>query len=137
MTMHTSRWILGLALTSFMALAVGEGCGGNADTNADGGGSADPSTGPGPSTTGLGEGLPCDVVDVLAQECVACHADPPTAGAPVTLLTYDDLLAPAASDPSKTLAEVSLERMKDTVAPMPPGLGPSDEAIAVFEAWVA
>lgn len=89
------------------------------------------------NTTGVkpGEGLPCDVTKVLQDKCWSCHGVTPVAGAPISLATYDDLAGPAKSDASKTAAQLSVERMKSTSAPMPPGTGAMAEA-AVLEAWI-
>jgi hypothetical protein len=125
-----------LAAVAAATLVVAAGCGSDGGSGS-GGASSGAGAGPVQTTTTVGEGLPCDVADVLAQECAACHSDPPTAGSPMSLLSYDDLAAPALSDPSKTMAAVSLERMLDMAAPMPPGAGPTPEAVAVFDAWLA
>ncbi len=89
------------------------------------------------NTTGAkpGDGLPCDVTKVLQDRCWSCHGVTPVAGAPISLATYEDLTGPAKSDASKTAAQVSVERMKSTTAPMPPGTGAPDDA-AVIEAWI-
>jgi len=90
----------------------------------------------GPAGSGLATGLPCDVQALLENRCIACHSGS-TPSSP-RLLDYKDLLAPSKSDPNKTMAQASLERMKDLVRPMPPlpALGPELEEIATFEAWV-
>jgi hypothetical protein len=81
-------------------------------------------------------GLPCDVAKVLAASCTDCHGRPLAEGAPVALVTYEDLVAPSLSDPNRSVAAVSLERIKETRRPMPPdeALGASD--VAVLESWV-
>lgn len=90
---------------------------------------------PGPTVPGAPSGLPCDVAQLLASKCQSCHRSPPS-GAPMALMTREHLLAPAPSDPSRTVAAVSVERMKSTVRPMPPGAPASAQEIAVLEAWV-
>ena len=83
-------------------------------------------------------GLPCEVDAILAQTCRTCHGDPPN-GAPFSLVSLADLVAPSISDPNRTVAEVALERMRSQDNPMPPAPGtPVDAAsVEVFEAWVA
>jgi hypothetical protein len=83
------------------------------------------------------DGLPCDVQQILATYCTSCHSDPPVAG-PMGLVTYADLTAPAVTQPSKTVAQLSLQRMQSTVAPMPPASMPPVSAadLATFAAWV-
>lgn len=58
------------------------------------------------------------VAEILAS-CQSCHSDPPN-GAPNPLVTREQLAARSASDPEKTVAQVSLERMLDDRDPMPP-----------------
>src|SRR4051812_14727195 len=72
----------------------------------------------GPAGSGLATGLPCDVQAVLENRCIACH-DGKTAGAP-KMLDYADLMRPSVTDPTKSLAVLSLARMKSTTSPMPP-----------------
>lgn len=83
--------------------------------------------------SGAVTGLPCDVQQVFENRCIGCHLGP----SPAALLTYDDLKKPS-KDPSKTLAQASVERMKSTTNPMPPApaLAATPEEIAVVEAWV-
>jgi hypothetical protein len=82
--------------------------------------------------------LPCEIEQLLAQRCRSCHGDP-LRGAPMPLITHDDLLAPAPSDPSATTAEKAAARMADPTAPMPPGASATVPAVevAAFEAWLA
>ena len=91
----------------------------------------------GPAGSGLATGLPCDVQAVIENRCIACH-DGNTAGAP-KMLTYTDLLQPSKLDPKKSLAVLSVERMKSTTSPMPPppAVGPDADEIQVFADWVA
>src|SRR3990172_7589393 len=83
----------------------------------DGGGTTN---GDGINTTGSGAGtgavtgLPCDVQQLLENRCIGCHLGT----SPPPLLTYDDLIKHAPTNPTKTIALVSLERMKSTTAPM-------------------
>lgn len=81
-------------------------------------------------------GLPCDVATVLASSCASCHGAVPSGGAPNTMLTYEDLVASSVTDPSRTVAELSVTRMQDAQRPMPPSGGSAADA-AVFAAWIA
>lgn len=96
----------------------------------------DPGTGTeeGPAGTGLNTNLPCDVQAILENRCIACH-DGKTA---VAMLKYSDLVAPAPSDPSKTLAQQALLRMQSDTNPMPPppAVPPEEDEIESFRAWV-
>jgi hypothetical protein len=97
-----------------------------------------PPSGPtpkGPAGTGLATGLPCDVQAVLENRCLACHSGP----SPAPLLSYEDLVAKSTVDPTKTLAQLALERMKSKTSPMPPppAVAPDADEIATFADWVA
>ncbi|MCU0695087.1 MAG: hypothetical protein MUC96_01010 [Myxococcaceae bacterium] len=117
------------------------GCGGVIATADDGGstGSAGGTAGAGGGSAGSAtdggfEGLPCDVGALLQSRCIGCHRNPPTGGAPNALTSRADLLA--TSSGGQRYAELSLARMKNAAAPMPPGgLLPATE-VARFEAWV-
>jgi mono/diheme cytochrome c family protein len=82
------------------------------------------------------EGVPCEVAKVFTTSCTSCHGAKPTHGAPSSLVTYEDLTAKSDSDPGRSAAELSLERMKSSKRPMPPdGLLAADE-IAIVETWI-
>jgi cytochrome c553 len=104
------------------------------------GGSAEsmspPGTGGAVGTAGFDiTGLPCDVAEMLAASCASCHGATPSGGAPNALTTYEQLMAPSMSAPSLSVAELSLQRMKDTKSPMPP-TGSAAADIAVLEGWL-
>lgn len=102
-------------------------------------GAADPGS---PGSGGEGGinsgGLPCAVRDILAQKCSGCHADTPRFGAPMSLIDYDDLTAPAVSDESQNVSELVVQRVSAQSSRMPPV--PNDpltpEQIATLSAWV-
>jgi mono/diheme cytochrome c family protein len=85
--------------------------------------------------SGADTGLPCNVQAVLENRCVGCHR----AGSPTPFLTYEDLTKPSITDPSKTMVQMAIERMKNDAKPMPPK--PAQRAlfdeIAAFSGWVA
>jgi cytochrome c5 len=115
-----------------------DGDGGVDPTGSEGGASLPPSGAPsGPAGTGLATGLPCDVQAVLENRCLACHGGQMT-GVP-SMLNYDDMLAKSKIDPTKTLAQLSLDRMKSTTSPMPPppAVAPDPDEIQTFADWVA
>jgi cytochrome c553 len=82
-------------------------------------------------------GLPCDVAQFLQAKCDACHSSPPTAGAPMPLMTYADLVSRSRSDASKTNARLAVDRMRSASAPMPPATYLSGADIAILADWVA
>ena len=106
-----------------------------ADT--EGGAVLPPSGAPeGPAGTGLATGLPCDVQAVLENRCLACHGGQMTGVPP--MLNYDDMMAKSKVDPTKTLAQLSLDRMKSATSPMPPppAAAPDPDEIQTFADWV-
>ena len=88
--------------------------------------------------TGPGAPLPCEVQDIVDAACASCHAETPRFGAAFPLLTVADFQQPAPSDPSRTIAEVALERVTDGTSPMPPVPNPmlSDAQVAALQSWV-
>ncbi|MEM6989457.1 MAG: hypothetical protein AAF721_03135 [Myxococcota bacterium] len=105
-----------------------DGAGTTTGTDPDDGGSED-----GPS----GEGLPCDVADVLAANCWSCHSDPPKFGASMPLASVEDFLVPSISDATRPVYELVGERITSDAMPMPAdgSLSPEDRAVLVN--WVA
>ncbi|HEY8075412.1 MAG TPA: hypothetical protein VIF62_14910 [Labilithrix sp.] len=146
--MRILPWMM---LASVGAAALAAACGDtiNEGDVHHGPGTAPPATDPdggdvtamndGLNTTGMGAGsgaatgLPCDVQQLLENRCIGCHLGP----SPPALLTYADLMKPS-SDPSKNLAQRSLERMQSTSSPMPPApaVAPTAAEITTFQAWV-
>lgn len=139
-------WLLGLlAIGALGGVAVATSCApfsGNdatpeATEETDAGTYIDPG---GLNTTGVGAGtgdntgLPCDVQQLLENRCIACHLST----SQIPLLSYDQLVKPSKSDPSKNLAAVALARMQNPSDPMPPApaMAPTADEIAVFKTWV-
>jgi hypothetical protein len=90
-----------------------------------------------PDVDQVSSDLPCDVAAVLDARCNSCHGSAAVPGIPLTLASYADLSAPSPFDPSQSVAELAVQRMKDGVSPMPPGVPAPSEDVAVLEAWVA
>ncbi len=84
-------------------------------------------------------GLPCDVQALLSSRCVTCHGVIPNQGAPMSLVTYADLLAPARSNPAMTVSELAVLRMQSASAQMPPApaIHATPAEIAVLQDWNA
>lgn len=83
-----------------------------------------------------GAGFTCAVQTLLATKCQVCHTDPPQGGAKVPLLTVAQLLDWSTVDPSRSVAQVALERMKSGI--MPPAFfnNPVTQAeVQAFESW--
>jgi cytochrome c5 len=88
----------------------------------------------GPAGSGLVTGLPCDVQAVIENRCISCH-EGATPGAP-RLLDYADFKKLSVGDPTKTLAEQSLIRMKNGQMPPAPAEPPNADEIQIFDDWV-
>jgi cytochrome c551/c552 len=95
------------------------------------------------STGGAGgtavENLPCDVDTVLKDHCQQCHGATPQFGAPMSLVTYADLVANAPEDPSQKVYQAVEARTHDDAKPMPqppnPRLDAADQA--TLDNWIA
>jgi hypothetical protein len=88
---------------------------------------------PGAEPTKKRKGLPCNIAEIV-KPCGDCHGE--TRQAPLRLLSYDDFRAPS-TDPDRSVAELSLTRMKSDTRPMPPTGKLEAAKIAAFEAWVS
>jgi len=82
----------------------------------------------------------CSALSVFRGNCQTCHAATPLYGAPMPLLTIDNLRARSVTNPGKYVYELVGQRIHDDQKPMPP---PSTndrltatEAAAV-DAWIA
>ncbi|MET0285742.1 MAG: hypothetical protein ABW352_14780 [Polyangiales bacterium] len=124
---------------SVQALAIGTmlaACGGDSDN-----GDADPSDPTGATAdggvTGIKQGSWCAAREVLQSACTDCHGTVPSAGAPMSLETYDDLSAAAKSDRSKKVYQVVKDRIHDTKNPMPPQREMTSSEMAAIDDWVA
>jgi hypothetical protein len=129
------------AVASFLVLVAHGACGGSTSA-------AGPSTsGPidldsgGPPVTGPSgpSGLPCDVDKILATHCRKCHSAPPQYGAPMPLMTWENLHARAVSDESKNVYDLVPLKIANDAAPMPPPPNPrlSDADRKVLADWAA
>jgi hypothetical protein len=125
----------------FLSLALG--CESVGDIGAQAGGDPPP---PGSAGTGgnvglgstpLPTGLPCDVQNVFAAHCTACHGITPLGGAPMSLVTIAELTAASAVDPSQTNAQRSVARMQSTTTPMPPTPPAASAAeVSTVQSWI-
>ncbi len=119
-----------VTLASLFSTACGTAetaSGGNGGGGGDGGGA-----GGGPNQSGI----PCDVAKVLADHCLSCHGEKPSAGAPVSLVTYADLTAPSAVDPAISYVARAVIRMGDSAEPMPPSGGSTPGDVAILQSWI-
>src|SRR5262245_58885708 len=88
---------LGSLLGAFSLYA---GCGDDAPGAGPKGGGAAGSGGSAASPAGL----PCAVERLLRERCQQCHGGPTAFGAPMSLVTRQDLAGPSFSDPSASTA---------------------------------
>ncbi|MDD9947546.1 MAG: hypothetical protein OXU20_41280 [Myxococcales bacterium] len=79
----------------------------------------------------------CGVRDMLATQCGNCHGSEPSFGAPMSLVSHDDLMAASPADGRPNFV-VAMERIKDDRRPMPPAPNPKllDADVAMLQAWV-
>lgn len=109
-----------------------------------GGGSGGGSGGGAGGGAGAGDGgavqsSGCAVEALLATRCTACHGNPPSNSAPVSLDTLAALRAPSQLDATKSNAERCVARMKEPIARMPPApeAPASADEVAQLEVWLA
>lgn len=88
--------------------------------------------------TNVATGLPCEVAAIFTKHCASCHGATTAFGAPMSLVSHADLLAPAKLHPKQKTFEVVLERVHDDASPMPPAPKPrlSKDELATLDAWV-
>jgi hypothetical protein len=79
----------------------------------------------------------CGVKKTLDARCTACHNPQKTAGAPMSLKTHADLIAPAVSDPTKKVYEVVGTRTHDQQRPMPPQGVLDAPELGPLDSWIA
>lgn len=120
-----------LLLLAALAFAAGAAC--YTGPNIDGTKTSSSPTEPTGGSNVVASGLPCDVASFLQAHCAECHSSTPRGGAKTTLTTREALLG---SWEGRPLAEVALERMKDTATPMPPGGLLAESNFAAFAKWV-
>jgi hypothetical protein len=91
-----------------------------------------------PGTATAAEGSFCSTIGVMRNRCQTCHGATRQFGAPMSLVTYDDLKKPAFSDPTKKVYQLVGTRIHDTAKPMPPSGNPTLQAgeIATIDAFV-
>lgn len=82
----------------------------------------------------------CNVSHIATQKCQLCHAAAPVYGAPMPLVTHDDFLRPAVSNPARKVYEMIPERINatDIVRRMPPstGMALDQTELGEMNAWV-
>jgi hypothetical protein len=92
---------------------------------------------PGGATLPVADATWCGVKRTLDSRCTACHNEMKTAGAPMSLKTHADLIAPAVSDPTKKVFQVVGVRVHDKMRPMPPQGDLTPEQLTSIDTWIA
>lgn len=95
------------------------------------GGAGGEATAGGGGTAAVGQGLPCDVAAILADNCQTCHAATPKFGAPMSLVSRADLLAAPPTFAQPSVGAAAVARTADgSMPPTPnPALSPADQAV--------
>ena len=106
------------------------------DGTAGGSGDSGDATGSGEDGAQAGD-IPCEVQEVLAANCTGCHSDPVKFGATMPLASIEHFRVPAVTDPTVSVADLTLARMVDTDRPMPADSSLSDGDRGIIEAWIA
>lgn len=114
-------------------------------TKVDAGGKKDAGTpvatgtdaGSGDKTPAAGADLWCDALKVFEAKCQSCHGTTTAAGAPMSLVTFADAIAPAPVTKGKKVYETVKTRIHDDKNPMPPGKPLTAAESAPIDAWIA
>jgi hypothetical protein len=83
-------------------------------------------------SSALSPTFPCAVQDVIERNCIACHSNPPKAGAPMPLAADSEWHATLHGD---SVIQLAMARIHAATQAMPPG-GMSDADRAVLDAWL-
>jgi hypothetical protein len=77
----------------------------------------------------------CGVLDVMRADCHTCHGSARNAGAPMSLVSYEDFMAPAVTEPALKVYQLVSRRIHETQRPMPPAGMLVAEKLATIDAW--
>jgi mono/diheme cytochrome c family protein len=97
-----------------------------------------PSNVPGSSNVGAPNGpsgLPCDVDAIFRANCQTCHGPSPAGGAPMSLVTHDDLLRDLDGKKVYELVKERIHAEGESVMPPRPGKLSAD-ALATLDTWI-
>jgi mono/diheme cytochrome c family protein len=78
----------------------------------------------------------CAALNVVQSNCQNCHGSTLVAGAPMSLVTFDDFMKPAPSDPARKVHQLVGERVHDLKRPMPPQGVLSQDKLGGLDAWL-
>jgi hypothetical protein len=85
-----------------------------------------------------GNALPCDVKAIVDDHCGLCHGAQTAFTAPMSLVTWDDLMAPTPSNPAVPTYQTVLQRVQDEARPMPqpPNARLTTDQVATLNNWI-
>lgn len=89
------------------------------------------------------DGLWCNARSILSERCVPCHDGRGTAGSPMGLSTYGDMMADSKAKPGQKIWERMKVRLHadlskaEGLEPMPPQNDLSEQELADLDAWLA
>ncbi|MFO0553910.1 MAG: peptidylglycine alpha-amidating monooxygenase [Polyangiaceae bacterium] len=106
------------------------------DSSSTGGGGAGAGGGAGGDNPTGPTGLPCDVSKVLQDHCQSCHGSTVKFGAPMSLVTRDDLLATPPTFDATTVGAAAVARTAANEMPPPPNALLTAEEQATLESYV-
>jgi hypothetical protein len=89
-----------------------------------------------PTKPAIGSSLWCDALKVFEDKCQSCHGASTAAGAPMSLVTFADTIAPAPVSKGKKVYEAVAVRIHDAKNPMPPGMPLTAAELAPIDAWI-
>lgn len=72
------------------------------------------------ATTSASTPLPCNVAQDLRTNCQTCHGAEPQFGAPMPLITWQDVQKASITKPTEKVYQLMAERLTSTQSPMPP-----------------
>jgi hypothetical protein len=78
----------------------------------------------------------CRALSVLQSNCQQCHGSETQAGAPMSMTSFTELVAPAFSAPEKKVYELVKVRIHDIRSPMPPLHALTADEVAALDSWI-
>jgi hypothetical protein len=119
--------------------AGGSGAWGGSGGAGGDGGSVGPGGSGGSGGGSVGNGLPCNVKTVVDARCTGtCHGAPPTFGAPMSLVSWQDFQRPAPKDSSIRVYQSASDRIhRSGAGRMPENGSLSSAEMGALDAWIA
>lgn len=113
---------------------------GGGDNNNNGGTGGGDNNGGGIVNPVTDDRIPCDIQKILSEKCTRCHTEGGIFGAPMDLVTYDDLTAEVPGEPGVRYPQLIKERInhENPMKRMPPVAQPAltAEELQAFNSWL-